>query len=157
MDENSQKYLHGSCLCGAIQFQVRNIGERMGHCHCSMCRKFHGAAFATYGESKQSDFQWIKGESYLKSYRADNGTTRQFCKTCGSSLTFASDNYDENVVEFSMAVLWMMRLLSNLTLIFILTTKPRGIPSKMIYLNIKKEELLKESLNCKILLSLLWH
>lgn len=105
MDKNSQKHLHGSCLCGAIQFQVRNIGERMGHCHCSMCRKFHGAAFATYGESKQSDFQWIKGESYLKSYRADNGTTRQFCKTCGSSLTFASDNYDENVVEFSMAAL----------------------------------------------------
>lgn len=105
MNTARQKTFHGSCLCGAIQFQTKNIEEQMAHCHCNMCRKFHGAAFATYGESKQSDFRWLKGENHLKSFRADNGTTRQFCEICGSSLTFSSDNYDADVVEFALGAL----------------------------------------------------
>ena len=95
----------GKCLCGAIRYEVDNIGARMAHCHCSMCRKFHGAAFATYGEAKQAEFRWLSGLAHLKSFRADNGTTRQFCEICGSSLTFSSDNYDEDVIEFALATL----------------------------------------------------
>ncbi len=38
----------------------------MAHCHCSMCRKFHGAAFSTYGEAKIENFKWLQGEGFLK-------------------------------------------------------------------------------------------
>ena len=41
----------GSCLCGSIQYEVDRIDSKMGHCHCTMCRKFHGAEFATLGEA----------------------------------------------------------------------------------------------------------
>lgn len=70
-----------------------------------MCRKFHGAAFATYGEAKRENFHWLEGKDLLQSYKADNGTVRQFCRDCGSSLTFASSDDSENIVEFSMGTL----------------------------------------------------
>lgn len=98
----------GSCLCGAIQYKVNKMMPKMGHCHCRMCRKFHGAAFSTFGEAKKADFHWVKGKKFLKSYQAENGTIRQFCKNCGSSLIFqASHTSDEEneTVEFSLGTL----------------------------------------------------
>jgi hypothetical protein len=70
-----------------------------------MCRKFHGAAFATYGEVNASDFRWIQGEDELQSYTADNGTTRRFCRHCGCSLTFSSVNYPDDRVEIALGTL----------------------------------------------------
>ena len=96
---------HGQCLCGSIKYQVDKIEPKMGHCHCSMCRKFHGAAFATFGEAKREDFHWLEGEDYLQSYQAENGTVRQFCKQCGSSMIFAAANDSSDVVEFSLGTL----------------------------------------------------
>lgn len=96
---------HGQCLCGSIKYQVDKIEPKMGHCHCSMCRKFHGAAFATFGEAKRENFHWLEGEDYLQSYQAENGTVRQFCRECGSSMTFAAATDSSDVVEFSLGTL----------------------------------------------------
>ena len=49
----------GSCLCGAVQYSVDKIEKQMAHCHCTMCRKFHGAAFATFGEARTENFHWV--------------------------------------------------------------------------------------------------
>ena len=38
--------LTGSCLCGDIAFEIDGPVDTAGHCHCSMCRKFHGSARA---------------------------------------------------------------------------------------------------------------
>ncbi len=94
----------GTCLCGAIQYEVGAIEPHMGHCHCSMCRKFHGAAFATYGEALTGNFRWTSGQSLLTNYTASNGTIRQFCSRCGSSMTFASAG-ESKVVEFALGTL----------------------------------------------------
>ncbi len=40
--------IHGSCLCKRVRFEIRGALGRSSHCHCSMCRKAHGAAFGTY-------------------------------------------------------------------------------------------------------------
>ncbi|MGH1486135.1 MAG: GFA family protein [Cellvibrionaceae bacterium] len=93
------------CLCGLIQYEVDHIESRMGHCHCSMCRKFHGAAFATFGEAKKDHFRWTKGSEYLKTYHAPNNTKRQFCEHCGSSLIFMAANHDNTIVEFALGTL----------------------------------------------------
>lgn len=95
----------GQCLCGSIKYEVDKIEPRMGHCHCSMCRKFHGAAFATLGEAKTDNFRWVEGEDLLASYKANNGTIRQFCKECGSSMTFAPSNDIGDLIEFSLGTL----------------------------------------------------
>ncbi len=95
----------GSCLCGVITYEINRFQPRTGHCHCTMCRKFHGAAYATYGEALSSDFRWISGKNSLKVYTADNGTTRSFCEHCGSSLTFTSASVVDDIVEISLGTL----------------------------------------------------
>lgn len=95
----------GECLCGAIQYKVDRLQPKMAHCHCSMCRKFHGASFASYGEARQEDFHWLSGKDYISEYQAPNGTLRQFCRQCGSSLTFAPSNDEGRFVEFSLGTL----------------------------------------------------
>ena len=97
--------LTGSCLCGTIKYQVTNLNPKMGHCHCSMCRKFHGAAFATFGEVAIEDFRWLTGESALKVFIAANGTVRKFCGQCGASLIFKSKNDQGTTVEFTLGPL----------------------------------------------------
>ena len=92
----------GSCLCGAIRFEVDLFEPRTGNCHCSMCRKFHGAAYATIAEAKRNHFRWIRGQELIKGYTAENDTTRSFCANCGSSLTFASPEADPDLVEIAL-------------------------------------------------------
>jgi hypothetical protein len=68
-----------------------------------MCRKFHGAAYATIAEARRKNFRWLCGEDLLKAYTASNNTTRRFCANCGSSLTFASPQADPDLVEIALA------------------------------------------------------
>jgi len=76
----------GSCLCGGAQYEIRGEIKLMAHCHCSMCRKHHGAAFATYVGVDTAEFRWVKGEDLLVHYQSSPGHTRAFCRICGSSL-----------------------------------------------------------------------
>lgn len=87
----------GSCLCGAIRFEVDEFHAQAAHCHCSMCRKFHGASFATIASAPRDRFRWVAGEDALKGYTAPNGATRTFCRHCGSSLMFTSTRPAEEV------------------------------------------------------------
>ena len=38
---------HGGCLCGDVRFTVDWPSKWIAHCHCSMCRRAHGAAYVT--------------------------------------------------------------------------------------------------------------
>lgn len=81
--------MRGSCLCGAVTYETAAPVERLGHCHCGMCRKAHGAAFATYGRVPTGAFRFTAGESRVKRYQSSTPVTRSFCADCGSNLTFA--------------------------------------------------------------------
>lgn len=98
------QHIIGSCLCGKVRFQISQIEPLVGHCHCIMCRKFHGSAFSTFIEVKLAHLTWLTGENNLRSYCADNNTTRKFCQHCGSSLLFESPfNRQANTVELALA------------------------------------------------------
>ena len=78
----------GSCLCGTIRYEIVGpIGE-MGHCHCKMCQKAHGTAFATYARVSSDSFRFVAGSDSSTEYRSSERTTRTFCRECGSSLQF---------------------------------------------------------------------
>ena len=76
----------GSCLCGDVAFEVEGPFEPLAHCHCSMCRKAHGAAFASYVAAPASAFRWRRGAELVKSYESSPGARRAFCPRCGSSV-----------------------------------------------------------------------
>lgn len=80
--------IKGSCLCGAIEFEAEEIPGKIYNCHCSQCRKSHGAAFATQAFVRGATLRFIKGKEYLKEYKqfAENGGIRAFCSICGSRL-----------------------------------------------------------------------
>jgi hypothetical protein len=92
---------HGGCLCGAIRFEADAFGGA-AHCHCSMCRKFHGAAFATLASVRREQFRWLHGEEALQHYTAANGTTRSFCRHCGSSLLFSTPRAPAQIIEIAI-------------------------------------------------------
>mgnify|MGYP000034599828 CR=1 FL=1 len=94
----------GSCLCKQVTFEVDKFQGPIGHCHCKMCQKFHGAAFSTFAEAKRTDLHWLSGEELLKDYCADNESIRTFCACCGSSLLFESKhNRSEGTIEIALA------------------------------------------------------
>lgn len=80
--------IRGGCLCGSVRYEVRGSVGRVSHCHCAMCRKAHGAAFATYGRVKMEEFVMVSGESDVGRYQSSARATRTFCKKCGSTLQF---------------------------------------------------------------------
>jgi hypothetical protein len=75
----------GSCLCGGIKYEVEEIPGRIYNCHCSQCRKAHGAAFATQSLAIGKTLRILKGEELLKEYTGHGGV-RAFCSNCGSRL-----------------------------------------------------------------------
>jgi hypothetical protein len=78
--------LRGSCLCGGVKYEIdgRLAGAR--NCHCTMCRKAHGAAFRSRAAVKTRDFRWVQGEELLTFYESSPGTHRGFCRVCGTPL-----------------------------------------------------------------------
>lgn len=84
----------GTCLCGAIAFEVSGAIEPGSHCHCSMCRKSHGAPFATYVHAKKRDFRYVRGEADIAGFQSSAAGVRSFCPRCGSSLPIVPDSLD---------------------------------------------------------------
>jgi hypothetical protein len=82
--------LHGSCLCGNIRYEIDGSLGAAGHCHCTMCRKAHGAAFGTYSRVKRDAFRIVSGAEHIKTFASSQGITRTFCDTCGSTLQYIS-------------------------------------------------------------------
>lgn len=81
----------GSCLCGAVRYEITAAINRITHCHCSMCRKAHGAAFGSYGTVPRDAFRFIQGEADVASYHSSSSVTRTFCRHCGSTLQWYSE------------------------------------------------------------------
>ncbi|MCA9233603.1 MAG: GFA family protein [Planctomycetales bacterium] len=85
--------LTGRCLCGRIQYEIRQSLKGVLNCHCSMCRKGHGAAFRTRATVRSENFQWTSGEKLLSSYESSPGEFKLFCSVCGSSLLTRFEQY----------------------------------------------------------------
>jgi hypothetical protein len=74
----------GRCLCGALRYEIDGPFVDMLHCHCSMCRKHHGAPYATWVAAPASGFRWTAEPTTLVSYASSAGFHRDFCSACGS-------------------------------------------------------------------------
>ncbi|MFQ5515204.1 MAG: GFA family protein [Myxococcota bacterium] len=76
--------MQGRCLCGDVIWQSKGPLELTSHCHCSLCRKSHGAPFATLALTPLEGFRWLRGREGLCSYESSPGLRRPFCGRCGS-------------------------------------------------------------------------
>lgn len=78
----------GSCLCGAVRFEVTLPPKWCANCHCSMCRRAHSAAYVTWVGLVESAFRVTAGEDRIVRHASSPDARRAFCGTCGSPLTF---------------------------------------------------------------------
>ncbi len=83
--------IRGSCLCGGVRYEIASALEELHHCHCSQCRKGHGAAFSTYGQAPADALRITSGEAQIHRFRSSPPVERSFCGACGSSLFFRFD------------------------------------------------------------------
>ncbi|MFN3944276.1 MAG: GFA family protein [Allosphingosinicella sp.] len=78
----------GSCLCGAVAFDVEGDLPGPDACHCTMCRKHSGHVFASTDVPKAA--LAVRGEDKVGWYRSSDEAQRGFCTVCGSSLFWES-------------------------------------------------------------------
>jgi hypothetical protein len=96
------KLVEGACLCEAVRFQIELPTLLCAHCHCSMCRRAHGAGYVTWITVPTERFKLRTGADRLVRYRSSEHGTRSFCGSCGSTLLFASTHRPE-VIDIVLA------------------------------------------------------
>ncbi len=76
--------LKGSCLCGALRFEIVGPHSGIGICHCSLCRKCSGTGSMATVVVAFEHLRWIAGEELVAFYERASGYGSAFCRTCGS-------------------------------------------------------------------------
>jgi hypothetical protein len=78
----------GGCLCGAVRYRLTNV-PRVHYCHCDMCRRATGSAFAVLAWISINHLFWTSGRPKYR--RSSPLAERGFCAECGTPLTLAYD------------------------------------------------------------------
>jgi hypothetical protein len=93
-----EQHINGSCLCGGVRNSLSGPLLAAEHCHCSMCRKAHGAAFSSNALVASEHLHLISGEALLSQYASSPNRLKCFCSRCGSQLFIRRLNAPELTV-----------------------------------------------------------
>lgn len=94
----------GKCLCGQVKIEISGPITSIIHCHCSLCRKSTGSAFATNGFVNSDDLKLVAGQELLRFYEMKPGRKRHFCGTCASPV-FSSNEADPTRIRLRLGIL----------------------------------------------------
>lgn len=83
--------IRGSCLCGAVSFQIDRATGPFELCHCTRCRKASGSAYLAGIVVRVADFRFIRGREHITVFELPvrdrpPGYRRPFCRFCGSPV-----------------------------------------------------------------------
>ncbi|MBU1308022.1 MAG: GFA family protein [Gammaproteobacteria bacterium] len=94
----------GACLCGEVTVEISGPISSIIHCHCSLCRKSSGTAFATNGFVQTADFAVLKGAEQLNQFAFKPGRLRHFCRNCGSPV-YSSNAEDPTRIRIRLGII----------------------------------------------------
>lgn len=86
-----ENMIKGSCLCGAVKFEISGTPSSLSYCHCSRCRKAAGV-FSAVLIGNADDLTVTSGQDHIITAPLPAETSsglkleRKFCKACGTSL-----------------------------------------------------------------------
>ena len=83
----------GSCLCGAVTFEVAGPLSPPDACHCSQCRRQSGHYWASTNVPRAA--VTLRGEDKVSWYQSSERIRRGFCATCGSVLFWGPPDWDK--------------------------------------------------------------
>lgn len=76
----------GSCLCGAVRYQISTPLGEVYFCHCRQCRKAQGSSAVASVPTPRASFVLLAGHEVLRAYRSSPHKQRWFCSHCGSAI-----------------------------------------------------------------------
>ena len=79
----------GQCQCGHVGLRAQGAPRAVHFCHCSMCRRAVGNAFATLVWFRTAQITWITHEP--ASWPSSTIARRGFCARCGTPIYLAYD------------------------------------------------------------------
>jgi len=95
--------IYGRCECAAVRYGVTAPAEELYHCHCSRCRRLHGALFATYAYIRRDHLAIEKGAEDIEIYHTPLASWH-FCRNCGCHL-FAEHDHNPGAMWYMPATL----------------------------------------------------
>lgn len=78
--------MKGRCLCGEVEFELRQPVPNLYQCHCSLCRRVTGSSANAALRIPAARFAWLTGREQIAEYETDSGYRSHFCRRCGSPL-----------------------------------------------------------------------
>jgi hypothetical protein len=75
----------GHCHCEAVRYEFDGKPSNASYCHCSLCRRLTGSAFAPWCEVPTKNLRW-SGSDNLKTYDLTDRYGISFCRECGAPL-----------------------------------------------------------------------
>jgi len=80
--------LTGHCLCGAVTLTALSHAGSVSACHCSMCRRWTGAAMWVLEAPVES----VEVAGPVQRYQSSSFAERAWCVACGTHLWIRDDD-----------------------------------------------------------------
>ncbi|WP_321397632.1 GFA family protein [Emcibacter sp.] len=79
------------CMCGAVVLEATGPHQSGEYCHCKWCQQSSGSAFIPWVSFRKEQVRVLSGE--LSYYHSSPGCKRGYCRDCGSTMSFHTDEY----------------------------------------------------------------
>lgn len=89
----------GSCLCGEVHVQVAKVSNKVGACHCGMCRKWGGGPLLAVDCGTEVTFT---GEENITTFASSEWAKRGFCKQCGTHLFYHLNENNQYIMPVGL-------------------------------------------------------
>ena len=87
----------GSCLCGAVAFEITGFLRPVIACHCGTCRKVSGNFWAA--TSARWDRISLTRQDGLRWFQSSETVRRGFCEICGSTLFYEPEGQERLAIS----------------------------------------------------------
>ncbi|MCR6673627.1 GFA family protein [Devosia ginsengisoli] len=95
--------ISGTCLCGAVRYEVPDEFHAAFNCHCSRCRRATGSAFKPMAAIVFEKISLVQGQDDVLIYGEPQGTHDVHCRHCGSFLySYIAENGNGHVAMGTM-------------------------------------------------------
>ena len=81
------------CHCGSVELIATFPSRFCCHCYCESCRRTHAAGVVTWIGFKSEQVVITKGAEHVQAYESSPGTLRNFCRVCGTRVSFESERW----------------------------------------------------------------
>ena len=87
--------VEGGCLCGAVRYASDAEPRDETLCHCRSCRRAAGAHVVGWFSAPAASVRFAGAEPVR--FRSSPGVERGFCGVCGTTLTYRSDAFPDEI------------------------------------------------------------